>query len=47
VGAGIKEAEDVRVSLKLGSVGIAVASGIVKAENPKEKVMELARAFAG
>ncbi len=41
VGAGIKSREDVEIALKLGAKGILVASGVVKAENPKERVKEL------
>ncbi len=41
VGAGIKKREDVEIAYKLGARGILVASGIVKAENPREKVKEL------
>lgn len=41
VGAGIKKREDVEIALKLGAKGVLVASGVVKAENPKEKVKEL------
>ncbi|MDI6806980.1 MAG: triose-phosphate isomerase [Candidatus Aenigmarchaeota archaeon] len=35
-GAGITTWEDVKRALELGTVGVLVASGIVKAENPKE-----------
>lgn len=38
-GAGVKNTEDVVKSLELGTVGVLVASGVVKSENP-EKVME-------
>lgn len=41
VGAGIKKKRDVEIALKLGAEGILVASGIVKAKNPKEKLKEL------
>jgi len=34
VGAGIKTGEDVKIALKLGASGIAVASGVIKAKNP-------------
>lgn len=47
VGAGIKSAEDVRVSLKLGAMGIAVSSDIVKAADPKSELMDLIRGFEG
>ncbi len=41
VGAGIKTGEDVCTALELGAVGILIASGVVKAENPTEKLREL------
>jgi len=47
VGAGIKSAEDVRVSMKLGAAGVAVASGVVKSEDPKKSLLELAKGFEG
>ena len=45
VGAGIKSGEDVKKSLELGAVGIAVSSAIVKAENPKEALNILTEGF--
>lgn len=41
-GAGISQAEDVAVALKLGTQGVLVASGIVKAKEP----YSILRAFA-
>lgn len=41
VGAGIKTAEDVRIALKLGAVGVLVASGVVKAADPRAALMDL------
>ena len=41
VGAGVKDVEDVRVSLQLGAGGIAIASAVVKADNRREKLREL------
>jgi triosephosphate isomerase len=41
-GAGISQSEDVSAALKLGTVGVLVASGIVKAKNP----YSIIRAFA-
>ncbi len=41
-GAGISQSEDVTVSLKLGTQGVLVASGIVKAKDP----YSILRAFA-
>lgn len=43
-GAGITSGEDVTAALSLGAEGILVASGVVKAENPYEKLLELAEA---
>jgi len=40
-GAGVKTGEDVRKALELGACGVLVASGIVKADNPEEKIKEL------
>lgn len=40
-GAGIKRREDVEKSVELGCKGILVASGVVKAENQYEKILEL------
>lgn len=45
VGAGIHQAEDVKVSLKMGARGVLVASNVVKAENPRKELLELAEAF--
>ena len=41
-GAGISTAEDVSIALKLGTQGVLVASGIVKAKDP----YSVLRAFA-
>lgn len=41
-GAGIVTGEDVDAALKLGSVGVLVASGIVKASDWRAKITELA-----
>lgn len=41
-GAGIVSGEDVAAALRLGSKGVLVASGIVKAKNWKAKIRELA-----
>lgn len=45
VGAGIKSEEDVRISVQLGAVGVAVASDIVKSENPQKELRELIEGF--
>ncbi|MFQ5940785.1 MAG: triose-phosphate isomerase [Nitrososphaerales archaeon] len=44
-GAGIVSAEDVSAAIRLGSTGILVASGIVKAKNWKTKIEDLAIAM--
>ncbi len=41
VGAGVKNAEDVRVSLELGARGIGVASGITLAKDQRSAVEDL------
>ena len=45
VGAGIKTSEDVRKSVELGAVGVAVASGVVLSQNPKEELLKLVSGF--
>ena len=42
-GAGIVEGEDVKKAMELGSQGILVASGIVKAKSWQDKISELAQ----
>jgi triosephosphate isomerase (TIM) len=42
-GAGISTGEDVSVALKLGTSGVLVASGIVKAKDPYSIMMEFAK----
>lgn len=41
VGAGVKNAQDVKIAIELGSVGILVASGITKAEDPEAALKDL------
>jgi triosephosphate isomerase len=43
-GAGITKGEDVSAALKLGTMGVLVASGIVKAKDPRKVIMEFAEA---
>ena len=43
-GAGITKGEDVSSALKLGTKGVLVASGIVKAKDPRKVIMEFAEA---
>ena len=44
-GAGINTADDVRIALKLGAVGILAASSIVKSDRWYDKIHSLAIAF--
>ncbi|MEM5871593.1 MAG: triose-phosphate isomerase [Candidatus Aenigmatarchaeota archaeon] len=44
-GAGIKNGEDVRKAIELGAKGILVASGVIKAKNPKEVIKDLLEGF--
>jgi len=44
VGDGIKNGQDVKKALELGAAGILLASGVTKAENPREVLLDLARA---
>lgn len=43
-GAGITKGEDARAALKLGTVGVLLASAVAKAEDPKEVLIDLALA---
>ncbi|UCH70671.1 MAG: triose-phosphate isomerase [Candidatus Bathyarchaeota archaeon] len=45
-GAGLTTGEDVSAALKLGTEGILVASGVVKAKNPHKMLLEFAEAIA-
>lgn len=44
-GAGITKGEDVAAALKLGTKGVLVASGIVKAKDPRKVLMEFSIAI--
>ena len=44
-GAGVKSKEDVSKALELGSVGILVASGIVKSKKPDKVILDLIGGF--
>jgi triosephosphate isomerase len=44
-GAGITSGEDVAAALRLGSAGVLVASGVVKAADPRAKLLDLAEAM--
>lgn len=45
VGAGVNSREDIKKSLELGAVGVAVASHIVKSQNPRGSLMDLTEGF--
>lgn len=45
VGAGVSSVEDVRKSVELGAVGVAIATAVVKASDPKAKLLELTEGF--
>lgn len=45
VGAGVHSREDVKKSLELGAVGVAVATDIVKAEDPGKELLNLTEGF--
>ncbi len=42
-GAGVKDRKDVAKALELGTVGVLLASGVVKAKNPEKALRDLAR----
>jgi len=44
-GAGITTGEDVAAALKLGTQGVLVASGIVKAKDPYKALLDFAEAI--
>lgn len=45
VGAGVHSQEDVKMAIKLGAVGVLVATDIVLAKNPKKELADLAKGF--
>lgn len=45
VGAGIHSPDDIKTSLSLGAVGFAIATNIVKAEDPKKAILELMEGY--
>lgn len=45
-GAGIKTSQDVKKALELGTKGVLVASGIIKADKPKKALKELVKGFS-
>lgn len=44
-GAGVKNKQDVEVSLKMGAKGVVLSSAVVLANNPKEVLEEIAKGF--
>ncbi len=42
VGAGVKNAQDVKISVELGASGVLLASGVTKAEDPESVLRDLA-----
>ncbi len=44
-GAGIVDGEDIKKALELGTEGVLVASGVVKADTPKEVLKDFAKAI--
>lgn len=45
VGAGIHSKDDVKKSLELGAVGVAVATDVVRAQDPKKELLDLVEGF--
>jgi triosephosphate isomerase len=45
VGAGVSSAKDVKKCVELGAVGVAVASDVVIADNPKKELLDLTEGF--
>jgi len=45
VGAGVKTRDDVITSLKMGAVGVGLASGIVLSSNPEKVLTDIAEGF--
>ena len=45
VGAGVSSAKDVKTCIKLGAVGVAVASDVVIADDPKKELLDLTEGY--
>ena len=45
IGAGIASQGDVKKSLEMGAVGVAVASHVIKSQNPRGSLMDLTEGF--
>jgi triosephosphate isomerase len=46
-GAGVKSRKDVAKALELGTVGVLLASGVVKAKNPEAALRDLVKGLPG
>lgn len=46
-GAGVKTGRDVAKALELGTVGVLLASGVVKAKNPERSLRDLVKGLVG
>jgi len=44
-GAGITNGEDVKKAIELGTVGVLLASGVVKSENPRKVLEDMAKSL--
>lgn len=47
VGAGVKSAKDVEISLKMGAKGVGLASAYIFSQNPRTLLEQLAEGFGG
>lgn len=45
VGAGVKNAEDIKIALSLGASGVLLASGVTKADDPYAVLLDLVSGF--
>lgn len=44
-GAGVKDVDDVKAAIKLGTKGVLLASGVTKAEDPYQEILDLLEGF--
>jgi triosephosphate isomerase len=44
-GAGISKGEDASAAVRLGAKGVLVSSGVVRAQDPKQVLLDLARSI--
>lgn len=45
VGAGVHSSQDIKTCLELGAVGVILASGVMKAQDPRKEILELTEGF--